>query len=265
MKFGLCAQMRHSAEIAALGYDYIELSASTIYKTDLDTVRSFAAQLQSLFLPCIAFNDYCDDSLPIIGPGYNARKVEQYAKNVCEKAAILGVSTIGIGAPLARRLPVGFSIQNADAQMTEFLTITAAVAQMYSQFILLESLNTSICNYLVNTRETLRFALKLSIPNLLMVLDFHHMSLMNEDIEDIADIMPHVMHLHISGYSKDLQRTFLDDKNKVFLNTVLKSVVKSGYDRTLSVEPVQKFTYQRAKKTIELLRTSYAALLNESV
>ena len=124
----------------------------------------------------------------------------------------------------------------ADKQCSEFLTITAKEAEKYGMQVLFESLNTDICNYMVHTKDALELVKKLNLPNLFIVLDFHHMLLMDEDVEDIAYVMPYVKHLHTNHVGADRSKQFLVEEETDLYRKELNAAKKCGYDGTFSVE-----------------------------
>jgi sugar phosphate isomerase/epimerase len=256
MKFGLCTPAENIPALHKLGYDFIELRGIDIRKADWQKIRDIAAMAERFAIPCSGFNAYCGKDLPIVGPDFDPAAVRAYAQDVCEKGAMLKIKTVGIGSPRARRLPDGFPADEADRQMEEFLVITAQEAAKYGQFVLLESLNTKICNYLTATPDALAMVRRMALPNLAIVLDFYHMNVMSEDVTQIAEYMPFVRHLHISGLSRAGVRTFLRAEELNFSRSCLQAAQKSGYDGTISVEPEQAFTEARAARSLAILKKS---------
>ena len=63
--------------------------------------------------------------------GWEDSTVKTLLRRLCEKGAVLGIRSLGIGSPGARRLPAGYDRARADDQCREFLTVTASVAAEY--------------------------------------------------------------------------------------------------------------------------------------
>jgi sugar phosphate isomerase/epimerase len=223
MKFGLCTPAENIPALHKLGYDFIELRGIDIRKADWQKIRDIAAMAERFAIPCSGFNAYCGKDLPIVGPDFDPAAVRAYAQDVCEKGAMLKIKTVGIGSPRAGCLPDGFPADEADRQMEEFLVITAQEAAKYGQFVLLESPNTKICNYLTATPDALAMVRRMALPNLAIVLDFYHMNVMSEDVTQIAEYMPFVRHLHISGLSRAGVRTFLRAEELNFSRSCLQA------------------------------------------
>ena len=236
MKIGCCTNMRNYEDLCKIGYDYIELSAYDIFNMTNEDFKTSLSKINEYGVPCFGFNAYCRDNLPMVGPGFDVDKVKTYAEKVCERGAKLGINFIGIGSPLARRVPDGWDINIANIQMEKFLRITAEVARQHGQTILLEALNTNVCNYITSTMEALRMVEKLDLPNLNMVLDFYHMGIMGESIDGIGYVMPMVKHLHISCIGKGFKRDYLNENDFEYVYHVINTVRSYGYNNTISIE-----------------------------
>ena len=236
MRYGVCTTMEHYRELCSIGYDYIELPGVAVHGMSMEAVREAGNMLRDGGRPCIGFNAYCDERLPIVGDGFRSDAVYSYARDLCEKGAVLGIRNLGIGSPAARILPDGYDPKRADAQCGEFLRITSEVAAEYGMQVLFESLNHTMCNYMINTVKAWEFVKGLRLENVKLVLDFYHVALESEALGDLACVMPDVRHLHISGYEPDGSRYFLREKDDPFCRACLSWVRQNGYDGTISVE-----------------------------
>jgi sugar phosphate isomerase/epimerase len=258
MKFGLCTPAENIPILHKLGYDFIELRGIDIRKADRQKIRDIAAMAERFSMPCSGFNSYCGKDLPIVGPDFNPAAVRAYAQDVCEKGAMLKIKTVGIGSPRARCLPDGFPADEADRQMEEFLVITAQEAAKYGQFVLLESLNTKICNYLTATPDALAMVRRMALPNLAIVLDFYHMNVMSEDVGQIAEYMPFVRHLHISGLSRAVCAHVFACRGVWFFPPLPAGSPEIGVRRDPKRRAEQAFTEARAARTLAILKKSLA-------
>ena len=145
MRYGVCTTMDHYGELCALGYDYIELPGTAVSRMTAAQTEETARRLKGEGRPCIGFNAYCGADLPIVGEGYRRERTYDYARDLCEKGAALGIRNLGIGAPGARRLPADYDRARADDQCREFLSVTASVAAEYGITVLLGALNHTMC------------------------------------------------------------------------------------------------------------------------
>ena len=116
MRFVCCAKTSEIGLVKAAGYDLIEFSARLLSPISEAEAKEARRQLDDIGLACQNLNDYCGGTPAIVGPDYDGDAAVEYAKVVCERAAILGVQTIGIGAPMGRKLPAGYDPARADDQ-----------------------------------------------------------------------------------------------------------------------------------------------------
>lgn len=254
MKYGVCTHMGNYDDLCKIGYDYIELSGVMLAKMSESEIKNAALKIKQAGIPCHSLNSYCDESLPIVGDNYNAKAVREYAMMISSKAGALGVKMVGIGSPAARKLPDEYDINTANMQAEEFLRITAEVAEEYGILVLFEALNTKMCNYIVHTTDALDMVKRINRDNLKIVLDFYHMSMMNEDINDIAYVMPYVEHLHISGYTPEGQRTYLQTEDVAYYRNAIQSAKNCGYDKTISVEARTSNFFEDASRSLDILK-----------
>jgi sugar phosphate isomerase/epimerase len=256
VKFGLCTDIKNYEQLCRIGYDYIELAGTEVMSITNAALLQLSRKIYASGVPCIGFNSYCNASLPIVGNGYDRRATKAYAEKICERATLLGAKSLGIGSPLARKLPKGYDPQRAHEQAEEFLRITAEAARPFGISILFESLCTKLCDYMVHTQEALEMVkrLQMDIENLALVLDFYQMSMMGEDIADIAYVMPYVHHLHINGFDEEGNRTYLFENQLDYFTLAISSAKKCGYDATISVEASTNNFQEDAVRSLHILR-----------
>ncbi|MGE4283388.1 MAG: sugar phosphate isomerase/epimerase family protein [Clostridia bacterium] len=253
MKYGCCTSVENYYLIRKIGYDFIELSGREITAMSDEQFKRIADKASAGELRCNGFNDYCSSDVAIVGPSYNAKQAEQYAKLICERGYRLNISTIGIGAPMSRRLPEGFSKAEADRQVIEFLNITADIAKQYGITILFESLNDKVSNYVTFISEAVEIVKQVNKDNLKIVADFYHMWMMNEDVINIAYAFPYIYHLHIAQ-DRDGNRGYLCEDFYHKYKEAIAAVSKQGYNKTISVEAFWGDFEQGATQSFQILK-----------
>lgn len=233
---GCCATTNDYSSILSMGYDYIELSGRQIMELSDEQFKKFLKKYQPDRLPCRGFNDYCSGAYPIIGPGSGSKETIKYARKLFQRGHALGISTVGIGAPAARKLPEDYDRADADREMSQFLHMICDIAAEYQITVLLEAVHKYMCDYLTYTREVVDCVASLRIPNLAMVLDYYHAMVMNEDLDDFGYAMPYVRHLHISTNLENHRRGFLSNRDIPLLSRLLRNAIHYGYSGGISVE-----------------------------
>lgn len=237
MKFGCCIkEIENIAAVQQAGYDYFEFSGTSIAKMGDAAFRHMLSLVKELDFPCIGFNSYCDGSPMIVGPAFDPTAIAAYAKIVCARGHQLGIRSIGIGAPAARRLPPQYPHSLAQKQCMDFLKITAAEAKKYDITVLFEAVHKKICDFAVYTSEAAEIAQQLALPNVGMVLDFYHMHVMGEPIEKGEIALPYLRHVHISTCGPHLERGYPDLTMYQEYQTILSWLKKHQYDQSISIE-----------------------------
>jgi len=236
ISIGCCGTTETYKLIKEMGYDYIELSGTQLMSLSLEDFRHFVKEYERDVLPCRGFNAYCDEHYPIVGPGSGTEEAKQYAEKICMRGALLGIKSIGIGAPLARKLPVGYDYQKADLEMEAFLRMICEIAGSYGITVLLEAVHRYMCNYLTGTKETVEVVRRLNIPNLKIVLDYYHAMVMGENLHNFDYAMPFVKHLHISTDEVNHQRGYIRAEDVPLIKTLLKEASDANYEGGISIE-----------------------------
>ena len=238
MQIGLCTPSKNIEKVKQIGYDYIELSGNEIMAMPEREFEALALRRAKLNYPVMGFNAYCNEKTPIVGDGFQAERARSYAAAICERGARLGIRFLDVGAPAARRLPIGYDKAKADLQCKKFLEVTAKEAEKYHIDVLFEALHNKCCNYVNYTVESLRLVREMDIENLKINLDFYHMEIMKESLENLSDVMPYVRHLHYNHISAGkLDREFIIPEDIPVLMKIKNILDDCGYDGTFSVEP----------------------------
>ena len=248
--------MENYGELCELGYDFIELAGGLVMKMSEKELEEAKKLIGKNNIPCNGFNAYCGAELSMAGPQFDLEAAREYAAEICRRGKILGIYGIGLGAPLARRIPEGFDRSIAMEQFKEFVRVTTEAGARHNIVFMLEALNPHICDLVTQTREALEIVRGFDMPNLRMVLDFHHMTQSGEDVSDIAHVMPYVKHLHIDHTQED-GRYHLREEGIPFYKQCMTAAQACGYNGTLSIEPnASKAAFsEEAKESLRILRS----------
>ncbi|MGM9573464.1 MAG: sugar phosphate isomerase/epimerase family protein [Hominicoprocola sp.] len=202
VKLGCCAPIEQYGEVAAAGFDYIELPGNVLARLSLEEFGQWEKTVQGGAIPCMGLNASLCPEVKICGPMFSENAAEQYARLLCSRAACLGVSKIGVGSPASRALPQGFPVDTAWKQAERFLRIFCAAALPYGIEILWEPLNPEETGFGVDSLESAEHIAELraaGVSNLGLVADLYHMARKGEDAEVLAQLMPYVRHVHIAS------------------------------------------------------------------
>lgn len=233
---GCCCSTNTYLNVKGMGYDYAELSGRQIMSLSNNEFLNFLGLYKASGFPCRGFNDYCGAEYPIVGQRSGDKSCEEYAKKICERGALLGIRTIGIGAPTARILQDGYPLEKADEDMRSFLKMICKYAEPYGITILLEAVHKYMCNYLNYTEDAVKMVRDLDIPNLKIVLDYYHAMVMGEDLHHFEYAMPYVRHLHISTDLERHSRGYMRESDIPFMRQLFEEAIATGYHGGISVE-----------------------------
>lgn len=262
MIFGCCAGIDNYEETAAAGFSYIELPGWAVAAMSESEFERARDKILGGPIPCWGFNSYCRGRPAIVGPDFSEREAVDYARLLCRRGRELGIRSIGIGAPAARRLPEGYDRELADRQCERFLTLTCAAAAEQGISILFEAVHDRMCNYANFSRDAVGLVERLALPNLFMVLDFYHMRVMGEDVLDISAALPHIRHTHISTCGPELERDFPQAEELPYYADILRALRAGGYDGSMSVEADLRLLPAHGAGSVEMLRRAELSLEN---
>jgi len=252
MKFGVCTDIENYGKLVDMGYDYIELAGSSIYKMSRDEFIKTWGTIKNGPIKCTGFNAFLSPDVKVIGSDVDRERLEEYVNRVVERASQLGVKAIGFGSPASRVVPEGFSREKANSQALDFVEMALEKAEPYGIKILIESLESAETNFINTVKEAYEFMKQLKHKNTGLVLDLYHFWKENEDISVLSDeIMKHVVHVHIAeeeGRVSLVERKF--EKYKEYI----KRLKAFGYDDKLSFEGVIKDFNPEVKETLRILR-----------
>lgn len=238
MEFGCCIrEPENILRVKEAGFDYYEYAGSAVAAMSDKAFTQMLTLAEKAAFPCRGFNAYSAGVPAIVGERYDPRQVERYAALVCSRGARLGVSSLGIGAPAARRLPTDFPRDRADAQCREFLSITCEAAARNGLRVLLEAVHSRMCDYINTTAEALAMVRQVGCANLSLVLDFYHMEVMEEELDAVALVAPMLSHVHVSTCGDDLSRDFPGEGESSFYIRRFQALHAISYDKTISIEP----------------------------
>jgi len=256
MRFGCCIRKASDVSQAkAAGYDFYEFAGKDIAAMEEEELRHLVEQSQRNDIPCVGFNSYCGGVPAIVGDAFSPEETASYARLICERGSRLGIRSIGIGAPAARRLPKDYPQERADEQCRAFLEITAEEAQRYGICLLFEAVHSKMCDYAVHTAKAAQIVREIHSPNIGMVLDFYHMHVMGEELSEAEKALPFLRHVHISTCGQNLWRGYPQEADKEEYRTILKWLKEHGYHGTVSIEG-DTFELQTAAAAVRMLRAA---------
>ena len=255
MRIGCCVPAAYYAQAVKDGLDYVELPAWEIASMPEASLRELSGRIAASGVPCARLNAYCTGTPAIVGPAFEPEAVRSYAERLFPRAAALGVHCVGVGAPPARLLPEGYDVALADHQCREFLRITAEVAFAYGIDVLLEALQSGVCNYINHTEQALEMVQALAMENVALVVDLYHMETQGESWTTLRRYIPRTRHMHVSTVGPGLRRGLYRPGDEAICARAFTAIAESGYTGTVSMEPdPQELTPGSVQTALEMIR-----------
>ncbi len=253
MRFGFCTEIKNYDHLVDLGYDYIELSGSSIYKMTENQFKNAKNTINNGPIRCESINSFILPEVKILGELVNFCMLEEYVDKVVSRAASFGADKICFGSPSSRMIPKGYSREKAKQDAIKFVNMTLKKAEQYGLNILIEALGTYETNFLNTTLEALEFLGQLNGKNTGLVLDLYHFWRGKEDINIInSSNIKYIKHVHIA--EEEGRIALIAKKIDKYKKYVYK-LKDAGYDESISFEGIIKDFSFDAKKTLEILKT----------
>lgn len=232
MYISCCASASLCQLVAECGFDRVVLSASELERSSQEQIQGLSRTLNHFHLTCRSLNDFCPPELKLCGPEYKLGQVEQYVSNLAPRAAELGITQIGIGAPLSRKIPSKFPRKLADEQLLECMCRAAEICKPYQIRILMEPICGQMTNVLNSTKDTFQF---IQLCNDLgMIYDIYHAWMMGEDPAAVLPAMDKIEMVHIAHASNG--RYPLTRGNIHYYLPYLQMLQELGYQGEIAIE-----------------------------
>lgn len=254
MRFGVCAGMDKAALVAHVGWDYIELGASSALcpEADIAVWEAKRVELLALPLPCETFNLFVPRHLRITGREVDEVALTRYVHTALARAAEVGGRVIVFGSGGARQVPEGFSAEQAEEQLLRFLHVCADAHETTGVVVAIEPLNRQECNVIHTVEEGTRLARLVGRPGVQNLADTYHMERNGESLETILAGADVLVHVHTADTDRKAPGTGHFDHVALF-----QMLQKATYDARVSIEC--SFTHLEEELEVALAHLKAAA------
>jgi sugar phosphate isomerase/epimerase len=252
---GICVDPDKFDAAQAAGFDYVETNASRVAALSDEEFGKLAAQVSQLKIPLAASMSFIPSAIKLTGPDVDPAKQMSYVTGVLGRLKQLGVKVVVLGSGGARRVPDGFSREEAFAQLVDFCRRIAPVARANGITIVVEPLRKQETNIINTAREGLALVKAVDRPEIRLLVDYYHLSEEGENPDIIGEAGPLLAHAHIANPTGRVYPLSLDESayGGFFAN-----LCKIGYQGRLSVEASTKDFAAEAPQAIALLRKARA-------
>jgi D-psicose/D-tagatose/L-ribulose 3-epimerase len=254
IRVGRCVGIAGMAETKAMGFDYVELGVRDIAKLSDAEFEQAVARHREAGLPTPVANVFLPNEMKIVGPGVDQAPAVDYARKAFDRMQKLGVTTIVFGSGGARKVPDGFSKDEAFTQLVTFAKAIAPEAQARGITLAVEPLKTAETNIINSVAEGLKWVEAVGHPSFQLMADFYHMGSEKEDPAIIVTAKDHLRHFHIANPNKRVVPLEGDGMDYSGYFAAMKQI---GYHGTISLEaPGTKDFAADGPRSLAFLRAS---------
>lgn len=254
-RIGICVDPDRFDAAQAAGFDYVETNASKVAALSEEEFGKLAAQIAQLKIPLAASMSFVPASIKLTGPDVDPAKQIDYVTGVLGRLKRLGVKVVVFGSGGARRVPEGFSKDEAFAQLVDFCRRIAPVARDNGITIVVEPLRRQETNIINTAREGLALVKAVDRPEVRLLVDYYHLTEEGESPDIIAEAGPLLAHTHIANPAG---RVFPLQADESPYAGFFSNLCKIDYQGRLSVEASTKDFAAEAPRALALLRSARA-------
>lgn len=179
-----------------MGFDYIEATAGEILALTEQELDSLNDLRKNGKFSLRYVNSFVRPDLKICTE--TGEVLEDYAREVIRRVAMLGAGVLVFGSGVARKCPESMTHAQGMEKFIEFIEICTKIAKEYGIKIALEPLNRTETNILNSVAEGAELVHWLNNPEIVLLADAFHMAIEGETADMILDNEDIISHLHIS-------------------------------------------------------------------
>lgn len=218
-------------DLAAFGYDYIELSLRDLAALPAAAQANLTARLERAGLRCEACNNLFPPEIRLTGPAADLPAALRHAEQALAVASRLGASIVVFGSSGSRNVPAGFPLTAAWDQLRNLLRHLGPLAESHGLTLALEHLNRRESNLLNTVAECWRLAQE-AHPSVRLLIDAYHLLVEGESLHILAEVAPAIAHVHVAqGADRIFPRG-----NDAPLAAFVAQLRAAGYARRCSIE-----------------------------
>ena len=251
---GYCTGLANLEAAKAAGFDYVEVSATEIANLSDADFDAAAAKIKAIGIATPAANLFVPASIKLTGPETNVEQQNAHVKKALTRLAKLGTQVVVFGSGGARRVPDGFSKDEAFKQLVDFGRRAAAEGKANGITITIEPLRKQETNIINTAGEGLALVEAIDHPNFQLMIDFYHLASEQEDPGIVLRAKDRLRHLHVAN-PKD--RVFPANWEEYDYAPFFANLKKIGYDKRISVEGRTTDLAAQGPPAIALLRRAF--------
>lgn len=256
---GYCVGLKGLQAAKAAGFDYVELGTTELAALSDADFEAAVADAKAVGIPTPNANLFLPATLKLTGP--DAATPEQqmaYVTKAFTRLERLGVKILCFGSGGARRVPDGFSKEDAFAQLVAFGKRIAPEAKAHGITVVIEPLRKQETNIINTAAEGFALVKAVGHPNFELLVDFYHLASEHEDPKIMVEAKDHLRHLHMANPQGRVFPLSWDEFDYAPFFATLRRI---GYRGRLSIEASTPDLPAQAPRSIGLLRKAFAGEL----
>ena len=257
MKVGICGPVAKAAKIRAAGADFFEENVQKFLVAEApdSEFEEKLAAASGASLPVIAANCFIPGALKCVGPERDMPRLVRYAETALKRAGRAGIEAIVFGSGGSRRVPDGFSREEATQQMIEFAKQIAPAAQTAGVVLVIEPLNSGETNLVNSLAEGARIVEAVGHESVRLLADVFHMLRDGEDPGEIVKYGGLLRHAHIAEKEVRSAPGVKGDDFKPYFD----AFKAAGYGGPISIECRWGEDFDaEAKRAVDVIRAGMA-------
>lgn len=233
-KIGVCNPIKNAAIIASHDFSFIEdgVSSALIPSASDEEFEKKLAEIRQLPIPLYACNSFIPGSLKSVGNDAVPDSIIKYVAVALKRAGQAGVKIIVFGSGGSRRIPEGFSKDEAKKQFVALCKQIGPLAKKYKVTIVIEPLNRNETNFINSVAEGAEIVKAVNHPNIMLLADVYHMLRENEPASEIITYGKYLRHIHIAEKENRTPPGVAGDDFSEYFDAIKKSRFKGN----LSIE-----------------------------
>lgn len=245
------------AMLKRVGFDYVELPLAQMMAMDDQTFRNGPlAAREKADLPCLACNNFFSAAYRLTGPQADLDSALAYAASAFKRAAALGARHVIFGSSGARNMPLNFTAPEAYAQLTTLLRRLGDLAAPHGITVEIEHLNIQESNLITRFSQGLALARRVNHPQVGVLVDYFHLRLAQESVQDVLDGAARLGHVHLA---RPLGRSLPLPGDGEDYDAFATALQQSGYDGGISLEarPLPQQNEQTLCESLQYMRRCF--------
>ena len=226
MRFGICTSPEHIAEAKALGFEYVELAASSLLTLPAETLE----EIRKAPLPVETFNVLFPGTIRLID-GSTDEEIRAYLDATFKIVHDLGGQLVVFGSGRSRNIPAGVPFDKAFDRLVEVTQMICDAAAPYGITVAVEPLRFDETIIIHTLTEGALLAHAADRENARLLADLYHMHANNE-ILSLIDVAPKLAHIHISAIGRGVPIP----EEAPYYQEFFDHLRTNGYDGRISIE-----------------------------